>query len=189
MLYVLWDLRQKVGHATRSVDECLKQARADMTIRTVAPRGAVHPRRRGAVRDAAARFDKEIVPRRPPNSSRRSSPSATPASRRPAASRYLVEPNVKDGKGGLRDLNTLFWIAKYVYRRARRGRSGAAGVFSRSRVSSCSAVARSFSGGPLPSPFFHRPGGGTPELRPSTPDRGPARLFDARRPHRASSGS
>ena len=32
------------------------------------------------------------------------------------ASRYLVEPNVKDGKGGLRDLNTLFWIAKYVYR-------------------------------------------------------------------------
>ena len=32
------------------------------------------------------------------------------------ASRYLVEPNVKDGKGGLRDLNTLFWISKYVYR-------------------------------------------------------------------------
>ncbi|MCO6763491.1 hypothetical protein KQH43_30830, partial [Streptomyces sp. EL5] len=31
-------------------------------------------------------------------------------------SRYLVEPNVKDGKGGLRDLHTLFWIAKYVYR-------------------------------------------------------------------------
>jgi [protein-PII] uridylyltransferase len=31
-------------------------------------------------------------------------------------SRYLVEPNVKEGKGGLRDLNTLFWISKYVYR-------------------------------------------------------------------------
>src|SRR6202043_2446245 len=30
--------------------------------------------------------------------------------------RYLVEPNVKDGKGGLRDLHTLYWIAKYVYR-------------------------------------------------------------------------
>ena len=36
--------------------------------------------------------------------------------RRAGNSRYLVEPNVKEGKGGLRDLNTLFWIAKYVYR-------------------------------------------------------------------------
>src|SRR5438445_11375078 len=36
--------------------------------------------------------------------------------RRGGQSRYLVEPNVKDGKGGLRDLHTLFWIAKYVYR-------------------------------------------------------------------------
>ena len=36
--------------------------------------------------------------------------------KRAGASRYLVEPNVKEGKGGLRDLNTLFWIAKYVYR-------------------------------------------------------------------------
>src|SRR6185436_9327076 len=36
--------------------------------------------------------------------------------RRTGQSRYLVEPNVKDGKGGLRDLHTLFWIAKYVYR-------------------------------------------------------------------------
>jgi [protein-PII] uridylyltransferase len=30
-------------------------------------------------------------------------------------SRYLVEPNLKEGKGGLRDLNTLFWIARYSY--------------------------------------------------------------------------
>ena len=36
--------------------------------------------------------------------------------RRAGQSRYLVEPNVKDGKGGLRDLHTLYWIAKYVYR-------------------------------------------------------------------------
>src|SRR4029079_6576041 len=36
--------------------------------------------------------------------------------RRAGQSRSLVAPNVKDGKGGLRDLHTLFWIAKYVYR-------------------------------------------------------------------------
>ena len=40
--------------------------------------------------------------------------------RKAGETRYLVEPNVKDGKGGLRDLHTLFWIAKYFYRVSRR---------------------------------------------------------------------
>ena len=46
-------------------------------------------------------------------------------------SRFLVEPNVKEGKGGLRDLNTLFWIAKYVYRVRGAAELVAAGLFSR----------------------------------------------------------
>src|SRR5690606_19908098 len=31
-------------------------------------------------------------------------------------SRYVVEPNVKDGKGGLRDLQTLYWLGKYIHK-------------------------------------------------------------------------
>ena len=46
------------------------------------------------------------------------------------ASRYLVEPNVKDGKGGLRDLNTLFWIGKYAYRVKTAKKLVQAGLFS-----------------------------------------------------------
>ena len=34
ILYCLWDIGLKVGHATRSIDECIRQAKADMTIRT-----------------------------------------------------------------------------------------------------------------------------------------------------------
>jgi [protein-PII] uridylyltransferase len=63
-----------------------------------------------------ARFDKDVA-----QGSAREFVAAKLAEReerhrRAGQSRYLVEPNVKDGKGGLRDLHTLFWIAKYVYR-------------------------------------------------------------------------
>src|SRR5690242_6792138 len=34
MLYALWDLGLKIGQATRSIEECLRQARADLTVRT-----------------------------------------------------------------------------------------------------------------------------------------------------------
>ena len=61
------------------------------------------------------------------------------------ASRYLVEPNVKDGKGGLRDLNTLFWIAKYVYR-VREPKELVRPGCSPRTSSSCSPAARSSCG-------------------------------------------
>jgi [protein-PII] uridylyltransferase len=116
MLYLLWDLRQKVGHATRSIDECLRQAKADMTIRTSLLEARFilgDPALFEAMRE---RFDREIVA-----VSAREFVAAKLAERdarlkRTGASRYVVEPNLKEGKGGLRDLNTLFWIAKYVYR-------------------------------------------------------------------------
>ena len=117
MLYCLWDLGLKVGHATRSVEECLRQARGDMTIRTAILEARFLFGDRRALRRAGRRASTRSRRRAPrPNSSPPSSPSATSGIAAPAQSRYLVEPNVKDGKGGLRDLHTLFWIAKYVYR-------------------------------------------------------------------------
>ena len=35
--------------------------------------------------------------------------------KRTGESRYKVEPNIKDGKGGLRDLHTLHWLSMYLY--------------------------------------------------------------------------
>ncbi len=52
MLYMLWDLGQKVGHAVRSVDECLRMAKADMTVRTATLEARYLCRRRIAVRQA-----------------------------------------------------------------------------------------------------------------------------------------
>ena len=116
LLYVLWDLRQKVGHATRSLEDCLTQARADMTIRT----SILEARRlSGDARlfdDLRKRFQTQIVAKSAGEFVAAKLAERDQRLKRQGESRYLVEPNVKEGKGGLRDLNTLFWIAKYAYR-------------------------------------------------------------------------
>ena len=115
MLYLLWDLGFKVGHATRTVDQCLKMAQQDMTIRTaLLDIWLVHgdaqlfaeltDRLRREVFTGTARtfIDSKMAER-------------DERHRRAGESRYKVEPNVKDGKGGLRDLHTLHWLSKYLY--------------------------------------------------------------------------
>ena len=117
ILYCLWDIGLKVGHATRSVDECIRQAKADMTIRTAILEARFLLGDRKLFDELIDAFrQRGRAQHRAANSSPPSSPSARSASAAAGQSRYLVEPNVKDGKGGLRDLHTLFWIAKYVYR-------------------------------------------------------------------------
>jgi [protein-PII] uridylyltransferase len=116
ILYCLWDLGLKVGHATRSVDECIRQAKADMTIRTSILETRFLLGDTTLFDELLARFDKEIVQGTAAQFVTAKLAEREERHRRAGQSRYLVEPNVKDGKGGLRDLHTLFWIAKYVYR-------------------------------------------------------------------------
>jgi len=116
ILYPLWDMGLKVGHATRSVDECIRQARADMTIRTTILEARHIVGDAGLTEELTQRFDKEIVQGTAVEFIAAKLAEREDRHKRSGESRYLVEPNVKDGKGGLRDLHTLFWIAKYVYR-------------------------------------------------------------------------
>src|SRR6266849_5329068 len=116
VLYCLWDMGLKVGHATRTVNECIRQAKADMTIRTALLEARFLLGDRALFDEFAARFDKQIVQGTASQFVSAKLAEREERHRRVGRSRYLVEPNVKDGKGGLRDLHTLFWIAKYVYR-------------------------------------------------------------------------
>jgi [protein-PII] uridylyltransferase len=116
LLYCLWDMGLKVGHATRSVDECIRQAKGDMTIRTALLESRYLLGDETLYRELVARFDKEVAQGTAPQFVAAKLAEREERHRRAGQSRYLVEPNVKDGKGGLRDLHTLFWIAKYVYR-------------------------------------------------------------------------
>jgi [protein-PII] uridylyltransferase len=117
VLYLLWDLGLKVGHAVRSVDDCLRQAKADMTIRTTLLEKRFLWGDQRLYFELKRRFDHAIRG----GSANAEFLEAKLAERRRrhdrlGGSRYVLEPNIKDGKGGLRDLHTLFWIAKHLYR-------------------------------------------------------------------------
>jgi [protein-PII] uridylyltransferase len=116
ILYALWDTGLKVGHATRSIDECIRQAKADMTIRTAILEARFLLGDRKLFDELVTRFDQDVVRGTGADFVAAKLAEREERHRRGGQSRYLVEPNVKDGKGGLRDLHTLFWIAKYVYR-------------------------------------------------------------------------
>ena len=116
ILYCLWDIGLKVGHATRSINECIRQAKADMTIRTSVLEARYLLGDRKLYDELVTRFDKEVAHGSGAQFVTAKLAEREERHRRAGQSRYLVEPNIKDGKGGLRDLHTLFWIAKYVYR-------------------------------------------------------------------------
>ncbi len=115
ILYFLWDLGLKVGHATRSVADCLVQARGDATIRTslldarpLAGNTELFAEFATSFREAcreagaagylaAKRAEREV------------------RHRRFGDSPFVVEPNIKEGRGALRDLQTLYWIARYIF--------------------------------------------------------------------------
>ncbi|MGB3810462.1 MAG: [protein-PII] uridylyltransferase [Parvibaculum sp.] len=116
MLYVLWDLGLKVGHSTRTVTDCIRLAREDFTIRTALLEARYLDGDEKLFAELEKRFDEEVVKGTGNEFVEAKLAERDIRHRRSGESRYLVEPNVKDGKGGLRDLNTLFWIAKYLYR-------------------------------------------------------------------------
>ncbi len=116
MLYPLWDLKLKVGHSVRSIDDCVREARADVTIRTALLEARFLTGDRTLFTEMVRRYQAEVVEGSAQAFTEAKLAERETRVRRAGTSRYLVEPNVKDGKGGLRDLNTLFWIAKYAYR-------------------------------------------------------------------------
>ena len=116
LLYMLWDMGLKVGHATRSVDECIRLARKDLTICTSLLESRYVWGDQALYLELKERFEADILSRGEADFVEAKLAERDHRHQRLGDSRYVLEPNIKDGKGGLRDLHTLFWIAKYAYR-------------------------------------------------------------------------
>ncbi|RYH00494.1 MAG: bifunctional uridylyltransferase/uridylyl-removing protein, partial [Alphaproteobacteria bacterium] len=116
ILYMLWDLGQKVGHAVRSVDDCIRMAKSDMTVRTATLEARYLTGAKALFEELVLRFENDVVPKTGPEFIAAKMAERDERHRQIGNTRYVVEPNIKEGKGGLRDLHTLFWIGKYFYR-------------------------------------------------------------------------
>ena len=116
MLYLLWDLGLKVGHATRSIDDCIRQAEADLTIRTSLLEARWLTGDKKLFNQFQRRFSADVASRGGAKFVEAKLAERDARHRRMGSTRYLLEPNVKEGKGALRDLQTLFWITNYLYR-------------------------------------------------------------------------
>ena len=181
ILYCLWDMGLKVGHATRSVDELIRQARGDMTIRTAILETRFLTGDQPLYDELVSRFDKEVVQGTAAEFVTAKLAEREERHRRAGQSRYLVEPNVKDGKGGLRDLHTLFWIAKYVYRVRETDELVERGVFDAQEYRTFRRCADFLWSVRCNIHFFCRPRRRAAVVRHAARDRDPARLYLASR--------
>ncbi len=116
MLYLLWDLGLKVGHSTRTLDEAMRLSKNDLTIRTALLEGRYVWGDQELFEEGSRRFTAEVVQGNQRNFVTEKLAERNARHKRMGDSRYVVEPNVKDGKGGLRDLHTLYWIGKFIHR-------------------------------------------------------------------------
>ncbi len=113
MLYILWDTRLKIGHSTRTVEECISLGGQDQTIKTAllesrfltGDDGLRTEFKQTLRTQLFAGTDRSFV---------EDKLAERAARHKRQGQRYMVEPNVKEGKGGLRDLQTLYWITKHI---------------------------------------------------------------------------
>ncbi len=113
-LTLLWDLRLDVGHSVRTIDQCVESARADITVatslmecRTIAGDDTL----REQMHDHTG--PTYIWPATDFFAAKRDEQNARHA--RHGTTEYDLEPNVKESPGGLRDIQTVTWIARRYY--------------------------------------------------------------------------
>lgn len=116
ILYPLWDIGLNVGHAVRSVEECVRQANADMQSKTSFIEARI------VIGDEVlfSKFEKTILARCVEGHENEyiAARIADQAARRArfGNSACMQEPNIKNGCGGLRDYQNLLWMAWFKYR-------------------------------------------------------------------------
>ncbi len=116
MLYMLWDLHMKVGHSSRTIKDCIRLGKEDFTIRTAMLEVRFVDGDEALAQELASELFEGLFKGTAPEFIESKLEERSNRHKKQGGQRYVVEPNVKEGKGGLRDLQTLIWVGKYIYR-------------------------------------------------------------------------
>ena len=116
VLYLLWDLKFKVGHSSRTISDCVQLGLDDLTIRTSMLEKRYLCGSRDLFEELETTLKKKVFSKKASNFVEGKLSERAERHLKHANARYMLEPNIKEGKGGLRDLHTLYWISKYIYK-------------------------------------------------------------------------
>ncbi|MEO5349365.1 MAG: [protein-PII] uridylyltransferase [Magnetococcus sp. YQC-3] len=115
MLYCLWDMGLDVGHAVRTVQECVQLARQNVEIRTSMLESRFLSGDNDLFKSYHDTLFAKVLERGPEAFLRAKLVEQSKRHERFGNSLFYLEPNVKENPGGLRDLQTFSWISKYRY--------------------------------------------------------------------------
>jgi len=118
MLYLLWDLGLDVGYSVRSAKDCLEQASNDITVRTAMLDARLLAGSQQGWQEFSAQVATVLLKNAAAEFIRAKLEENQVRRRKYGASVYLLEPNIKEGEGGLRDLHSALWIARVKYKAA-----------------------------------------------------------------------
>lgn len=112
IIYPLWDMGMEVGHAVRSIKDCLKLARQDFEVLTSLLDGRFVCGMSPLYHQLMERLRVKLITTKPAKIISWLVETNTARHERFGDSAYLLEPNLKEGQGGLRDYHTMLWIAR-----------------------------------------------------------------------------
>ena len=130
LVYLLWDAGMKIGYAVRTPRECVEDARADMTVRTNLLEARLICGNEALFNDFSRRYEEFKAQEDVGAFVKDKLRERDERHKRTGQSQYMLEPDLKDGCGGLRDLHLLFWLFKYVFGITDMREAGARGILS-----------------------------------------------------------
>jgi [protein-PII] uridylyltransferase len=116
ILYTLWDTGLQVGNAMRSVKECVRLSGNDLKVKTALLDARYLCGDETLYQSFATAMDNDVLKRGADRFFKEKLAESADRHARYGDSVYLLEPHLKEGEGGLRDLHTALWMAKVKFK-------------------------------------------------------------------------
>lgn len=116
VLYLLWDMGLEVGYSVRTAKDCLEMAERDLTARTALIDSRYLIGNEDVFKEYERTVMKAVLGRDTQKFLREKLEENKKRLAKYGSSVYLLEPNIKEGEGGLRDLHTALWVAQVKFK-------------------------------------------------------------------------